>query len=237
MILTRCPDREVLGNYCVGRLSSEQWDEVATHIESCDDCQAELTTMENVGDTLLSALRKAGDEPCLREPLFEVAMDEAIRLPQHTAAPASQTGSFVPRMLGEYELVEELGRGGMGRVFKARHTKLDRIVALKILPRGRLDDSRAIQRFEREMRAIGRLNHPHVVHAYDAREIDHMPVLIMEYIDGMDLEQLARRLGSLPVTEACEIVAANGARSAVCPRARTSPPRYQALQYHVDVRR
>ncbi|MGO9112680.1 MAG: efflux RND transporter periplasmic adaptor subunit [Thermoguttaceae bacterium] len=112
----------------------------------------------------------------------------------------------MPRTLGEYQLLEELGRGGMGRVYKALQTKLDRVVAVKVLPRGRVGDRQAITRFEREMKAVGRLAHPNIVQAHDAREIDDTPVLIMEFVDGLDLAEMVRRLGPLPTAEACELV-------------------------------
>ncbi len=105
-----------------------------------------------------------------------------------------------------YEILEELGQGGMGAVYKALHTKLDRVVAIKILSRGRAGDERAIARFEREMKAVGRFDHPHIVRAYDAREIGGAPVLIMEFVVGMDLGRLVQRLGPLPIAEACELV-------------------------------
>ncbi len=114
--------------------------------------------------------------------------------------------SAMPKMLGEYELLEELGRGGMGRVYKALHTKLDRVVALKVLPRGRVGDEKAIARFEREMKAVGRLAHPNIVQAHDAREIEGTPVLIMEFVDGLDLAEIVRRVGPLPMADACELV-------------------------------
>ena len=109
-------------------------------------------------------------------------------------------------MLGEYQVLEELGHGGMGRVYRALHTKLDRVVAVKVLDRGRLDDPQAIARFEREMRAVGRLVHRNIVQAHDAREIEGTPVLIMEFVDGLDVAEIVRRLGPLPVAEACELV-------------------------------
>ena len=115
----------------------------------------------------------------------------------------------MPETLGEYRLLEELGRGGMGRVYKALHTKLDRVVALKVLPRGRVGDRQAINRFEREMKAVGRLAHPNIVQAYDAREIDGTPVLIMEFVDGLDLAEIVRPPACgprLPVADACELV-------------------------------
>ncbi len=88
---------------------------------------------------------------------------------------------------GEYQILEELGQGGMGAVYKALHTKLDRVVAIKILSRGRAGDQRAIARFEREMKAVGRFDHPNIVRAYDAREIGGAPVLVMEFVEGSTL--------------------------------------------------
>ena len=94
----------------------------------------------------------------------------------------------------------------MGTVYKALHTKLDRHVAIKVLPKGRLEDSQAIARFEREMKAIGSLEHPNVVHAHDAREIAGTRFLVMELLDGLDLDQVVRRCGPLRVADACEVV-------------------------------
>ena len=106
----------------------------------------------------------------------------------------SQT--LLPTQLGEYRLIERLGSGGMGAVYKAVHNRLDRVVALKILLRAQTADRRAIVRFEREMKAIGRLDHSHIVRAYDAREIDDRLVLVMEFVEGLDLGKIVRRLAS-----------------------------------------
>ena len=93
-------------------------------------------------------------------------------------------------------------RGAWAR-YKALQTKLDRVVAVKILSHTRSGDDRAVARFEREMKAVGRFDHPHIVRAYDARERAGVPpVLIMEFVEGMDLGQLVRRLGPLPVADA-----------------------------------
>ena len=92
----------------------------------------------------------------------------------------------------------------MGAVYKAMHNRLDRVVALKILPRARTDDPRAIVALEREMKAIGRLDHPHIVRAYDAREIDDRLVLVMEFVEGLDLGKIVRRLGRIDGVEASE---------------------------------
>ena len=108
--------------------------------------------------------------------------------------------------LGEYELLEKLGEGGMGVVYKALHTKLGREVALKVLPKRRLRDEHAVARFEREMKAIGALDHPNIVRAFDAREVKGIRFLVMEFVDGMDLANLVDCEGPLPVAEACEVI-------------------------------
>ena len=108
--------------------------------------------------------------------------------------------------LGEYQLLEPLGEGGMGLVYKAIQPGLDRVVALKILPRELAADAQAVGRFQREMKAVGRLDHPNIVRAYDAREIEGHLVLVMECVEGLDLAELVDRLGPLPVADACELV-------------------------------
>jgi serine/threonine protein kinase len=108
--------------------------------------------------------------------------------------------------LGEYQLLEKLGEGGMGTVYKAIHTELDRVVALKVLRKGREDDDEAIARFRREMKAVGQVDHPNLVRAHDAREIEGTRVLVTEYVDGLDLDELVEALGPLPIADACELV-------------------------------
>ena len=82
----------------------------------------------------------------------------------------------------------------MGAVYKALHTKLERVVALKVLPR-RLGDQQAVSRFEREMRAVGKLQHPHIVAAHDAGEVDGTHYLVMELVEGLDLAALVQKRG------------------------------------------
>ena len=79
-------------------------------------------------------------------------------------------------------------------------------MAIKILPLGDWASERAIARFEQEMKAIGQLDHPHIVRALDAREVEGTRFLVLEYIDGVDLSRLVRRRGPLPVAEACDLV-------------------------------
>lgn len=104
-----------------------------------------------------------------------------------------------PQQIGpSYRILSLLGQGGMGAVYKAFHTKLDKVVALKVLTAGRLRSEDAISRFEREMMAIGRLDHPHLIRALDAGEADGTHYLAMEYVDGVDLSALLRQRGHWP---------------------------------------
>jgi formylglycine-generating enzyme required for sulfatase activity/tRNA A-37 threonylcarbamoyl transferase component Bud32 len=109
-------------------------------------------------------------------------------------------------VLGSYVLLERLGEGGMGQVFKARHHKLGRIVALKIIRKERLATPSAADRFHKEIRAAARLSHPNIVHAYDAEEVDGALCLVTEYVEGIDLARLVKQQGPLPVEKACDYV-------------------------------
>ncbi len=130
--------------------------------------------------------------------------------PEAAEAPAVECGSPDPApidlpQLGEYELLEKLGEGGMGAVYKARHTRLDKLVAVKVLPKNRVADPGAVARFEREMKAVGRVDHPNIVRAMDAREVDGTRFLVMEYAAGRDLSVVVRRCGVLRIEDACEL--------------------------------
>ncbi len=109
-------------------------------------------------------------------------------------------------LLGSYVLMERLGEGGMGAVFKARNWKLGRVVALKLIRKERVHNVDAIRRFQREIRAAAQLRHPNIVHALDADEIGGSFVLVMEYVEGVDLARLIKDKGPLPPPQAREYV-------------------------------
>src|SRR6202047_4687164 len=102
--------------------------------------------------------------------------------------------------LGPYEVLSPLGAGGMGEVYRARDTRLDRMVAVKILPAHLCDSAAARQRFEREARAISSLNHPNICTLYDIGQQDGIDYLVMEFLEG---QTLAERLmkGPLPLEQ------------------------------------
>ncbi len=109
-------------------------------------------------------------------------------------------------VLGSYVLLERLGEGGMGAVFKARNWKLGKTVAVKVIRRERLETGDAVRRFQREIRAAAQLNHPNIVRAYDADEVAGTHFLVMEYVEGTDLSRLVKKEGPLAVAQACDYV-------------------------------
>ncbi|HKB35886.1 MAG TPA: serine/threonine-protein kinase [Gemmataceae bacterium] len=116
------------------------------------------------------------------------------------------TGKGAGLLLGSYVLVEKLGEGGMGAVFKARNWKLGKTVALKLIRKERAHGPDFVRRFQREIRAVAQLSHPNVIHAYDADQAGETHFLVMEYAEGTDLATLLHQRGPLPVAQACEYV-------------------------------
>src|SRR6195256_1261708 len=105
--------------------------------------------------------------------------------------------------LGPYEIHSPLGAGGMGEVYRARDTRLDRTVAIKILPDHLSDNPEAKQRFEREARTISSLNHPHICVLHDVGSQNGTDYLVMEYVQGEDLEARLQK-GPMPLKQALE---------------------------------
>ena len=88
---------------------------------------------------------------------------------------------------GPYEITAKIGAGGMGEVYRARDTKLDRDVALKILPEAFASDPERLARFEREAKTLAALNHPHIAHIHGLEESDGVRALVLEFVDGPTL--------------------------------------------------
>ncbi len=126
------------------------------------------------------------------------ALIRAGKLTAYQAAALAQ-GKARGLVIGDYLVLDKLGRGGMGVVFKARHRKDGRVVALKILPPSFAHNADAVKRFRREFEVAARLSHPNVVAAIDAAEDRGVHFLTMEYIEGHDLDELVDDVGPLPL--------------------------------------
>jgi serine/threonine protein kinase/WD40 repeat protein len=133
----------------------------------------------------------------LASPMGEAAAKVRAELPTlrgASTAPLRSAGIPLPQIAG-YELLGELGRGGMGIVYKVRQTSLNRIIALKMLPPGAPADAQSLARFRTEAEALARLHHPNIVTIYDIGEWEGRPYFTMEYVAG---PSLARLLGGRP---------------------------------------
>lgn len=94
----------------------------------------------------------------------------------------------------KYKVLDLLGQGGMGAVYLCEHTMMRRLVALKVLPEEKLEQPGALERFQREARAVATLDHPNIVHAYDMDRDENMHFMVMEYVDGLSFEVLVNKL-------------------------------------------
>ncbi len=146
-------------------------------------------------------------EACIQSETFDGETRD--QSPPSVANP-TQIGSEQTRLLkktiGDYEIIDVLGKGGMGAVYRAVHRHMDRTVALKILRPEISRDVRLKQRFQREVKAAARLSHPNIVAAFDAREEDGVYCLITELIDADDLLTQVRRDGPLSAGDAIDVI-------------------------------
>jgi serine/threonine protein kinase len=115
-------------------------------------------------------------------------------------------GKIKALTLGAYTLLDKIGAGGMGQVFKAHHRRMDRLVAIKMLPTAMTKDAAALARFEREVRAAAKLRHPNIVAADDAAEANGVHFLVMEFVEGQDLSSLVKNNGPLGVAKAVDYI-------------------------------
>jgi len=214
--MSQCPPREQLAQLLAERLSGPDAEAVEGHVEVCDRCQKtldELSCHESMGHGTL----KAGNELEARyAPRAEFLQRLRQILPAScdTGTLPTQDGLDIrigpardcwPEVAG-YELLAELGRGGMGVVYKARQTRLGRIVALKMLLAGAHAGPQELGRFRREAEAVARLQHPHIVQIFEVGEQQGCPYLVLEYVEGGNLAEKLKD-GPLPDRAAAELVA------------------------------
>jgi serine/threonine protein kinase len=163
--------------------------------------ESKLLSAEEIDRAAKSASDSGMDASVLAQSLIANGILTAFQME------AVQNRKFEQLHIGNYEVLDRLGAGGMGTVFKARHGRMKRIVALKVLSRTLADEDESfVRRFQREVETIARLNHPNIVMAYDADEADVGPFLVMEYINGRDLAHMVEEDGPLAVNLAVDYI-------------------------------
>ncbi len=197
MPILSCPTDDRLRAFDRGDVADPELDAIAAHLAGCERCAARLST-------LAVPVGQFDSEPVFEpdESAYRRAVERSVALPSVVRPPLPAVGDT----LRDYRLEEKVGEGGMGTVFRAVHTKLDKVVAVKVLSGKRWNDPSAVIRFEREMKAVGRLAHPNIVQATDADAADGVPFLVMEFVDGENLSALVKRTGPRPLAEACGLI-------------------------------
>jgi eukaryotic-like serine/threonine-protein kinase len=143
-------------------------------------------------------------------PLDSTALaDRLVRDNVLTAFQAKRFLSNRPQglVVGRYIILDRVGSGSMGRVYRAHHVMMDRVVALKIIAPEISSNERVVARFQREMKLVGRLDHPNVVRAFDADQINQVLYIVMEYVAGMSLGERLKRKGPIPAAEMVDYAA------------------------------
>lgn len=182
-----CPSDDELVAWLHGKLDAKTAETVEQHCANCASCDTRLVKIES-GDSIGRIFRELG------------AMESLAT----TSSVEPENADEQPTLDG-FEIIAEIGRGGMGVVYSARHLKLDRQVAIKVMQSHRTQSREHARRFAREMRAIGKIDHPNIVRALDANAVDGREFLVMELIHGKNVSELYSGT-TLPISDACEIV-------------------------------
>ncbi|HLN33422.1 MAG TPA: protein kinase [Gemmataceae bacterium] len=202
------PSADTLRAFGLGKLDDLLSETVIAHIDTCPDCRQQVGAL--TGDSFLDRLRQAhslGSTPAPAKSLAEVGRD-----PQKNRDIAAQPSTPIPDLPPElanhpqYEILRELGRGGMGVVYLAKNRLMGRQEVLKVVNQKVLQQSASNDRFLREIQSAAMLSHPNVVTAYSVLPIGDLLVFAMEFIDGEDLAKLVKARGPMPVANACYYV-------------------------------
>jgi WD40 repeat protein/serine/threonine protein kinase len=184
-----CPPEERLEQLLEDRLGEPDRTEVSSHVASCPSCQQTLERLSAPPDALRQRLSSTSATARSTTAAFLSRMQSATAPTTGGRAPTAP--AELPQVAG-YELEQELGRGGMGVVYRARHLRLNRTVALKMILSGAHAGEREIARFLQEAEAVAQLHHPNIVQIYDVGESDGHPFIALELVEGGSLVQHLR---------------------------------------------
>jgi tRNA A-37 threonylcarbamoyl transferase component Bud32 len=207
MNLPGCPDPAELKAFSSGRLAEPDFERVAGHVERCPSCERTLETFDHLPDRLSTHLRRAGpDDPRPGEAIPGALLQAVQSL--STRSVRSRILDEQPCRLGRFDLLEELGAGSFGYVFRAKDAELGRTVAIKIPRAGVLASQDDVERFLREARSAAQLTHPGIVTLHEVGHAeDGTYYLAEEFVPGMTLERRLRE-GSVPLRVAAGLIAA-----------------------------
>jgi hypothetical protein len=195
------PSLDELTEFDRGQLQTSERAAIERHIAACAACCERLEAVAD--DSLIALLRASGE----RKPSADLEDTRDLlpnvenSQPAHPATPVPAELTAHPR----YRVLDLLGTGGMGAVYKAEHRLMERTVALKIIHQHLVERADAVERFRQEVKAAARLSHPNIVSAFDAEQAGDLHFLVMEYVEGTSLDRMVRTRGPLSVPLACHI--------------------------------
>jgi serine/threonine protein kinase len=210
------PAPERLAAFLTGRLDDGELLQIETHLSDCESCRVVLESLPD--GSLDIVLRSPPPSDAIRPGATVAVPTPEVRRTAATLPPAPQPASAAfdetslaklpPDLINHsrYEVLESLGIGGMGAVYKARHRIMDRFVALKVVSKRLTANRRAVERFRREVRAAAQLTHPNIVTAYDADQAGDTHFLIMELVEGVSLDRVIAEQGRLPTDKAADYI-------------------------------
>lgn len=203
-----CPSEKDLVAFLAGEVDPTSLLGIQQHLDTCERCLKSLDGLVRRDHSpIVQALRNSSvvdqflNEPDCQQVVREIS--QGIMAPRPATVPVSPTPLT---KLGSYQIEGVIAEGGMGIIYRAVHVDLLKPVALKTLRPILIHDRNCLERFRRECRALGRLQHHNLVTAFDAGVVDVTPFLVMEYVDGIDLAKLLKRRKTIPLPEACEII-------------------------------
>lgn len=185
-VAQHCPDREQLQKHVAARLRTDQEAELIAHLDSCPDCQQTIEGLACSDDTLWRMARELSGLTAT----FPSSVHEIPSGPISLSFLESTSNDEQLGRMCHYDVLEVIGRGGMGIVLKAHDSRLQRTVAIKVLAPYLAGSNRSRQRFLREARAAAAVRHENVIDIHAVDECNGLPYLVMEYISGPTLQQL-----------------------------------------------
>ncbi|MBC8114371.1 MAG: protein kinase [Candidatus Saccharimonas sp.] len=230
------PQKDQLIAFGQGKLAADESSSVEQHLESCRECCETLLDLKDdtfVGlvriaksseadvdrrmGTLSHQAEETGKSTQPPERLGQIpdrTDGDIAHRSEHAATLLVQSGMPIetdelPVELREhlrYRIVELIGKGGMGNVYRAEHRLMNRPVAIKLINSQLVRHPQAVERFRREVQAAAKLNHPNIVAAYDAEQAGDVHFLVMECVEGTDLASVVKHRGPMPVAEACRCI-------------------------------
>lgn len=200
-----CPSDIDLRQFHMGKIDEEiHFEKIANHVDYCSSCVSRLKDLDRLGSRATPTNIQGTPDSTGVE--FEQEPECARGLAFVEAIPRRFHGASLPESIGPYRILDVLEAGGMGVTYKAWHQHLKRIVVLKLIRHSQASNPDFQAQFAFEQEVVGRLNHPNIATAYDAGICEDNPYLVLEYVEGITIQEMLRLQEKISTSEACYII-------------------------------